>query len=39
MKAMKKQYPEESIAVKVAIENYSKVIRKEYPEINEELPL
>lgn len=39
MKAMKKQYPEENIAVKVAIENYSKVIRKEYPEINEELPL
>lgn len=39
LKALKKIYPEEGIKIKVAIENYSQAVRKEYPEINEELPI
>lgn len=39
LKVLKKNYPEESIEVKLAIEKFSQQIRKSYPEINEELPL
>ena len=35
----KKQYNDEPIAVKEAIINLSREMRKAYPEINEELPL
>ena len=39
LKALKKLYPEESSAVQKAIEQLSQERRKEYPEINEELPI
>lgn len=39
LKVLKKNYPNESIEVKLAIEKFSQQIRKSYPEINEELPL
>lgn len=39
LKVLKKQYNDEPIAVKEAIINLSREMRKAYPEINEELPL
>ena len=36
---LKKLYPTEQPEVQKAIEEYSKVIRTSYPEINDELPL
>ena len=39
LKVLKKQYNEEPIAVKEAIIQLSREMRKAYPEINEELPL
>lgn len=39
LKVLKKQYDQEPIAVKEAIINLSREMRKAYPEINEELPL
>ena len=36
---LKKTYPNENSNMQKAIEDFSKVCRKEYPEINEELPL
>lgn len=39
LKVLKKNYPNESSEVKLAIEKFSQQIRKSYPEINEELPL
>lgn len=39
LKLLKKTYPIESSNMQQAIEAFSKVCRKEYPEINEELPI
>lgn len=39
LKVLKKQYDQEPIAVKEAIIQLSREMRKAYPEINEELPL
>lgn len=36
---LKKTYPSETPTMKKAIEDFSKVCRREYPELNEELPL
>jgi hypothetical protein len=37
--ALKKQYPTESPSMREAIVNFSKEYRKQYPEINDELPI
>lgn len=39
LKALKKIYPEETNNMKKTIEEFSRNCRKNYPEINEELPL
>lgn len=39
IKALKKIYPEESENVRKWIEAFSKAVRTEYPELNEEIPL
>ena len=36
---LKKTYPNETPTMQKAIEDFSKVCRREYPELNEELPL
>ena len=39
LSALKKTYPEESNEMKKAIEQFSQIVRKSYPEINDELPV
>ena len=39
IKELKANYPEESRDIQAAIENLSKLLRKKYPELNEEVPL
>ena len=39
LKEIKSNYPEEKPEIQKAIENFSQVIRKNYPEIDKELPL
>lgn len=39
LKQLKKTYPNETPTMQKAIEDFSKVCRREYPELNEELPL
>ena len=38
LRTLKKYYPEESIEIKKGIESLSLVLRKNYPEINNDLP-
>ena len=39
IEALKKIYPAEDSEIQKAIEKLSKLLRKKYPELNEELPL
>ena len=39
LEALKKIYPEEDLEIQKAIEKLSKLLRKKYPELNQELPL